>query len=87
MPILPNPTWPGHNAWSYQVKALLGLGPKQKLPAGGLPPRRIAGIVVWVAPLGPAAPRRRSMHRVMAQCPGCQKVLSAGRLGQHRCAK
>ena len=84
MPILPNPTWPGHNAWSDQVKALLGLGPKQKLPVAGLPPQRVAGIAVWVEPLSESS-RRRRVHRVKAQCPVCHLVLSAGRLGQHRC--
>lgn len=80
-----------------EVRAMLGLPDGAKLPAEGMPPRRIQGIMVWVTPLmGPRVPRRvgrwgrvlerkSSRHRVLAQCPDCGKVLSVGRLGQHKC--
>ena len=77
-----------------EMKALLGLGYKAKLPEGGMEPRVIQGFKVWVTP---AAPKKIvdkwgrkvvlkvSTHRVMAECPHCKKVLSAGRLPQHVC--
>lgn len=81
-----NPEWPEYHAHSNQVRALLGLRPRQKLPAEGMPPRLIQGILVWVTPLGPNPTRfKRSTHRVLARC-NCGKVLSAGRLHQHRCS-
>jgi hypothetical protein len=85
---LRSPAFPQWNAHSPQVRELLGLAPTAKLPPEGMSPRVIQGIVVWVNPLPPrgAHPRfKRSTHRVMAQCPACSKVLSAGRLHQHVC--
>lgn len=54
-------------------------------PVDGMAPTLIAGVVVWVKPLIGDAPARgrRQGHRVMAQCPECKKVMSAGRLHQH----
>jgi hypothetical protein len=75
----------GHND---AVKALLGIGPTEKLPVDGTLPKLINGDTwIWVQPL-PHGPRqrwehRRSTHRLLACCPECHKVLSAGRLKQH----
>jgi len=60
----------------------LGLDPKRHLPDAGLPPRFIAGTLVWVAPV--TTKRNRFTHRVICQCPVCGTTLSAGRLFQHR---
>jgi hypothetical protein len=67
---------------------MLGLKPTQHLPVEGMPPRLIQGIRIWVEPQkepGAKVSRRnkRSTHRVMAECPICLKVMSAGRLHQH----
>lgn len=83
---------PSRNAHSPQVRAMLGLDSKAKLPVEGMPARVVQGIKVWVEPLVGAAPKnsagrtaKRSTHRVLAECPHCQQVLSAGRLHQHKC--
>ncbi len=70
------------------IKELLGLRPRQKLPKEGIAPRKISGITVWVNPLPERLPgkwRKRSTHRVMAKCPACQREMSVGRLAQHKC--
>lgn len=89
----------GYNAHSREVRVMLGLPEDAKLPREGMEPRRIQGITVWVLPLmGPRVPKRigrwnrplerkSSRHRVLAECPDCGKVLSVGRLHQHRCAE
>lgn len=74
----------GRNAHSSQIKILLGLDQKAKLPKEGMPVREIQGIKVFVAPLDPARSRRR-LHRVRAICPACGMEMSAGRLHQHVC--
>lgn len=80
------------NAHSHDIKLMLGLTVKQKLPNEGMPPRLIHGIEVWVAPLAPRISqdhierwRRRyaKPHRVLCRCPQCGKVVSVGRLHQH----
>lgn len=88
MPFLHDPEYPHRNAQSHTVKRLLGLLTTEKLPAEGMPPRIIQGIEVWVEPLRPPRlyrSRRGCMHRVMAKCPVCGQILSAGRLHQHVC--
>lgn len=78
----------GRNAQSHHIRQMLGLADNAKLPIEGMPKRSIQGITVWVEPLEsrPSGMRyRRSDHRVLAQCPGCNKILSAGRLHQHVC--
>lgn len=79
----------GRNAHSDELKAFLGLSATTKLPAAGLPPRYIQGIKVWVTPLtaSPGLRRKRSTHRVLAECPSCHQILSAGRLHQHVCRR
>lgn len=74
----------GWTAHSHHVKAMLGLDVDAHLPAAGLAPQILQGIKVWVAPLDPARSHRR-VHRVRAECPDCQKEMSAGRLHQHVC--
>lgn len=76
------------------MKTLLGLPYKAKLPILGMPARTIQGVKVWV---NSALPKqvvdrwgkqhivKSSTHRVMAECPHCGKVMSAGRLHQHIC--
>jgi hypothetical protein len=57
-----------------------------KLPLEGLPQREIQGIQVWVVPHVPHPNgRKSSKHRVLCACPNCGRVLSAGRLHQHKC--
>lgn len=78
----------GWHADHEDLRQMLGLGEKAKLPTEGMPSRFIQGIEVWVAPLSsrPANVRhKRSTHRVLARCPECERILSAGRLHQHRC--
>lgn len=74
----------GWNAHSYQMKALLGLGEKAKIPAEGMPARVIQGITVYVLSLVQAK-ERKVFHRVRAICPHCAAEMSAGRMHQHKC--
>lgn len=67
------------------IRYALGLAEKAKLPVEGMSARVIQGYKVWVTPLGPNPTRhKRSTHRVLARC-SCGKVLSVGRLHQHKC--
>lgn len=84
---------PSHPFHHPAIRAFLGLGPTEKLPAEGMPvrildlplPWQFFGIEVWVNPLGPNPTKhKRSTHRVMARC-SCGRVLSFGRLHQHKC--
>lgn len=70
------------SAPSHQVKKILGLNPKAKLPKEGLPLQHVAGFDIWVKPLNPATSANHA-HRVYLKCPACGKTLSAGRIGQH----
>lgn len=75
----------GRNAHSDELREMLGLAPKAKLPPEGMPSRFIQGIEVWVEPMKPrpfGKFYKRSTHRTLAKC-RCGKVLSAGRLHQH----
>ena len=75
----------GYRADHEFIRAALGLTAKAKLPVEGMPPRMIQGYEVWVNPLGPnKTGHKRSTHRVLARC-NCGKVLSVGRLHQHKC--
>lgn len=83
-------------------KELFGIDPNAHWPKGGIPARIMDGIKVWVKPAKVPVERTRwdyrsgktvgsyvktSNHRVMAECPECKQVLSAGRLHQHKCDK
>jgi hypothetical protein len=76
----------GRNAQSSDIKAMLGLTEKQKLPREGMKPMAIQGYKVWVRPIDPATSRRHT-HRVLVECKRCCDVVSAGRLHQHVCKK
>lgn len=94
---LPNPAAPQWNAHSNDVRKMLGLPDKAKLPIEGLPPRIVHGIKVWVEPEPPSRLSgvcgepwthrmvKSSKHRIKAECPHCGWVGSAGRLHQHVC--
>lgn len=92
---IPNPLSPRRPAWEHQIKVMLGLGPKEKLPLEGLPEQVVHGITLWVAAAVPKLAISRSTgqtikvksstHRVMCKCPGCGRVMGIGRLAQHRC--
>jgi hypothetical protein len=76
----------GRSAQQHHLYPMLGLRATQHLPKEGLPPQIIQGIKVWVAPaVARADGRKSSTHRVLAECPLCLQVLSAGRLHQHVC--
>jgi hypothetical protein len=73
----------GYNAHSHELLAMLGV---KKLPPEGMEMRTIQGIRVYVEPLVKRADgKKTSVHRVIAQCPQCFKVMSAGRMHQHVC--
>ncbi len=85
--------WPAH---TNELRKLLGLADKAKLPAAGLAPVVVQGIKVWIEPApapvmrtiqwsGKQVVAKSSTHRVMAECPHCGKHMSAGRLQQHKC--
>jgi hypothetical protein len=93
-PYLTVPSRPDWHAHHSDVREMLGLSPKAKLPKNGLPAREVQGITVWVEPAAPAVyaykpgfyvPRKvkSSTHRVRALCPQCGQEVSAGRLHQH----
>jgi hypothetical protein len=77
----------GHNAHSDEIREMLGLGHKAKLPVEGLHGQTIQGVRVWITALPdrPKGGHKRSTHRVLAMCPSCLRVVSAGRLHQHKC--
>jgi hypothetical protein len=76
----------GRNAHSSELREMLGLAPKAKLPVEGMDAKIVAGIKLWIVPLGANLTRhKRSTHRLLAECPTCGKHLSAGRLHQHKC--
>jgi hypothetical protein len=74
----------GWNCHEGELKELFGLSKKDKWPSEGLPAKLIQGIRVWVNPKTTATTLSQ-FHRCRAQCPRCLKVLSAGRLHQHKC--
>jgi len=83
---LVNPNW---NAHTHEIMKKLGIT-KEKWPDSGLAPVMVDGIKVWVNPANPKQNRalgikKSSTHRVMCECPGCARVMSAGRLFQHKC--
>lgn len=85
-----NPHRAGWNVHSADMRELLGLDRKAKLPAEGMPQREINGIQTWVNPLVSEATRRdlgwpTRMHRVRCHCSDCGQEMSAGRLFQHKC--
>lgn len=80
-----NPRRPAWPAQSGQVKALLGLNEKAKLPVEGMEGRFVQGIFVHVISLAQAR-EFGVFHRVIAVCPQCDRSMSAGRLRQHKCA-
>jgi len=73
--------------WSNeQVKEHFGLSHRAKLPKDGHAVVVAEGIRLWIMPLMPREIRGyRKPHRVLASCPRCAEVFSAGRLAQHRC--
>ena len=78
--------------WPANVNDLMRkLGvPKHKWPDEGLAPVMVDGIKVWVTPANPkmdkaAGVPKSSAHRVMCECPGCARIVPAGRLAQHKC--
>jgi hypothetical protein len=74
----------GYNVFSNELRQLLGLPDKAKLPAEGLPARTVQGITIFVRPAPPSRGiRGGGKHRVRAICPECSKDVSAGRLQQH----
>ena len=77
----------GRNAQSRDIREMLGLGDKDKLPVEGMDARIVQGVKIWVTPLVGFSKRKRSTHRVLAECPECGKHLSAGRLHQHKCPR
>lgn len=79
-----NPMRPDWNAHSHQVKKMLGLDPKARLPKEGMPPKQIQGFLVWVKPLTHDRKATRE-HRVIARCLTCNWEGSAGRTHQHKC--
>lgn len=82
-----------YQASSSEMFALFGLPGQSKWPAQGMPMREIQGIQVWVNPApvkevwvnGVSRRVKSSTHRVMAACPDCGRVMSAGRMHQHKC--
>jgi hypothetical protein len=57
----------------------------KEVPAAGILSTFIQGIMVWAEPLRGEKPAygKRHTHRMMAQCPACNKQMSLGRLHQH----
>lgn len=80
--------WPAQNG---DMLKKLDMPEASKLPEEGIPPRMVDGIKVWVTPANPKKNlalgiRKSSVHRVLCECPGCGRVVSAGRLAQHKCS-
>ena len=65
-----------------QLYAALGLNPKRHLPDAGLPPQLVGNVEVWVDAKIPG--KNQDAKRVWCKCPACGKVLTAGKLQQHR---
>lgn len=76
----------GQPANSNEIRQMLGLPEKAKLPPNGIAPQSIQGVTVYVEPLRVKRNRTRRMkHRVLAICPHCSRIMSVGRLSQHKC--
>lgn len=86
MPPLHRPGRPSWNAQSGDVRELLGLARRSKLPES-LPAQMVQGVKVWIVTREEAQvfSKAKRPHRVMAACPQCGAHLSAGRLFQHKC--
>jgi hypothetical protein len=88
----------GRNMHHDDLYSALGLDPKNHLPAEGLAPQNINGIMVYVLPVDDPRRLRRFRSRRNGQmmtnmkgkrtyaiCPGCERHIEAGHLHQHRC--
>jgi endogenous inhibitor of DNA gyrase (YacG/DUF329 family) len=79
---------PMHHGWkasSVQLLKMMGFA-DGRAPSLGASPMMVQDIMVWVVPLDfdrNYLYRHRKEHRLMAKCPKCGKVVSAGRLQQH----
>lgn len=73
--------WP---AGEDVIKKMLGLK-IARLPDEGMEAQILQGVPVWVEPIKRLEGKKSSKHRVKCRCPGCQKVMSVGRLHQHVC--
>jgi hypothetical protein len=69
----------GRNADAYDMYKLLGLK-SNRLPADGMTPREIQGVLVYVKPSVPGTLH----HRVYAVC-SCGQHVPVGRIHQHIC--
>lgn len=72
---------------SGEMLELLGLRSGGHLPDAGMPERIIDGVRVYVREKSDNGGKKSSKHRVMAICPGCDRHISVGRLGQHVCGE
>jgi hypothetical protein len=84
----------GRNMHYSQLYARLGLNPNKHLPAEGVPPTDVDGVIVYVLAVDhPRRERRRNYRgrswtnmkgkRTYAICPDCQRHIEAGHLHQH----
>jgi hypothetical protein len=80
------------DAFASDIKELFGLKSTQHWPKEGMPERTIQGIRLYVNPLAPLEDRttiwrgrlaRKTMCRLMAVCPVCDRHVTYGRLHQH----
>ncbi len=65
-----------------QLYVALGLDPNKHLPVDGLGRQYVGNVLVWVVPKIPG--RNQDAKRVWCECPDCGRVLTAGKLQQHR---
>jgi hypothetical protein len=79
MPVNPLVDGRGRQLHHHNLRPLLGL-PVGKLPKSTDVTKFLGDVAVWV--MDQPRPGRRK-HRVMAKCPVCSKVVSAGRMAQH----
>lgn len=78
----------GRVAHNRDIREILGLSQTAHLPTEGGYYTHYQGWTLWINPLYPLAPGKlhtSKPHRIMAKCPDCDTVVSAGRTGQHKC--
>ena len=84
---LVNPEYPAYSMQNHHLKKVLGI--TGKLPDQGIAVTKVQGWSVLVLSKHNAkvnSPGARSRpHRIVAICPDCCKVMSAGRTHQHKC--
>ena len=75
--------WTPCNVYQLIREHLGGDWPDQQMPPELSGSFKVAGIKIQVL----SSKEKTSLTRIKVTCPDCNKVVSSGRVGQHRCPK